>query len=124
MAATILLLVAFHQIAVGAHPSLAEPISSTQPPGRPVAGFFRIASVLAGGLTIIAAYVVAASGEVVSNDRLDQRTLTTATWMICAYLAINALTDLASASATKRLVGSGAKAVAALLCAIVASQPS
>ena len=79
---------------------------------------------MAAGITVLAAYVVAARGQLVSDGELDDRLLTWGTGIIGAYLAVNALTDLASASVVKRWGASAAKTVAAAMCAVIVTQPS
>jgi len=123
---TILLAIALYQIALAAGAAPAEPALATQRRGRTELSWpYRVVSVIAGGVMVLAALVVAARGELVLvlDGALDDQFLTWGTFGVGAYLAVNAITDLGSTNAVKRWVASAAKTIAAALCAIVAFAP-
>jgi len=121
---TILLAIATYQLALAAGAPSAEPALANQRRARTeLPGPYRVVSAVAGGVMVLAALVVGARGELVLDDEIDERFLTWGTSIVGAYLAVNAITDLGSTNAVKRWVASGAKTVAAALCAVVALAP-
>lgn len=120
----ILFAIAVYQAALAAGAPMAEPALATPRRGRrQLTGAYQVVSAVAAGVTVLAAYVVAARGHLVSDGELDERFLTWGTSIVGAYLALNAVTDLASANVAKRWVASAAKIVAAALCAVIVTQP-
>lgn len=122
---TILFAIAIYQTALAAGAPLAETVFANDGRGRAeLAEGCRVVGAVAAGVTVLAAYVVAARGELVSDGELDDRFLRWGTGIVGVYLAVNALTDLASANVVKRWRGSAAKIVAAAMCAVVVTEPS
>ena len=81
---------------------------------------YRVISGLAAAVVVLAAWVVAARGDLVAKGPFSDRLLTGATWFIAAYLVVDAVSNISSASAAKRWIGGTAKTLVAVLCIIVA----
>jgi hypothetical protein len=121
-AAAILVVIAAYQIALALGAPWGEPAFSDHPEtgDKVLSHSYRIISGVAAAVVVLAAWVVAACGGLVARGPFSDRLLTGATWFIAAYLVVDIVANLGSASAAKRWIGGTAKLLAALLCIIVA----
>ena len=80
---------------------------------------YRIMSAVAALILVLAAWVVLARADVSPAGPLGEGMLKWATWVICGYLVLNTVMNIASRSAAERWVMGSVTAVAAVLCLIV-----
>lgn len=121
-AATILVVVAAMQLALalgapwGAH-AYGGRVAG---PGDRLPGPYRVASLVAVGLLLGAAWIVLARAGVVGDGLEDATFVRWGTWVVAAFLALNTLGNLASTSAIERWVLGTATALGSVLAFVVA----
>ena len=82
----------------------------------------RIASAIAAGLVVLAGWIVAARANLLPAGPLGDGFLTWTTWLIAIYLVVDVAANVAASSVAKRWIGGGGKALAAMMCMLVAIQ--
>jgi hypothetical protein len=80
----------------------------------------RVASAVAAVILGVAAWVVLVRVDLVGRGPLSARLIRWATWVIVAFMALNTLSNLSSASPVERWVLGGTTIVLVLLCGYVA----
>ncbi|MDJ0962546.1 MAG: hypothetical protein QNJ88_18070 [Acidimicrobiia bacterium] len=82
----------------------------------------RVMSGIAVIILVLAAWTVLAQGGVVGSGPVSDGALRNVTWGIAAYLALNALGNLASKSRTERVVMGSVSLILVVLTVLVAWQ--
>ena len=121
-AAALLVVIAAYQLALTVGAPWGEPAFSDHPEtgDKVLSPSYRIISGVAAAVVALAAWVVAARGDLVAKGPFSDPLLTGATWFIAAYLVVDTVSNIGSASAAKRWIGGTAKILVAVLCIIVA----
>lgn len=121
--AALLIGIAIYQMALALGAPWGEPALSQHPEAgdKVLAPPYRVVSGFSAVLVVLAAWVIAARGGVVDAGSMRHGFLTGMTWFIGAYLVVDALVNVNSASAIKRWLGGVTKVAVALCCVIVAT---
>ncbi len=90
-------------------------------PGEPLPGPYRLASVVAIGLLLAAAWLVLARAGLFGVDLVDAPFVRRGTWAVAGYLGVNTLANLASTSPVERWGFGAATAAGTLLTVLVAT---